>query len=432
MKKLSTSFISLCLIASTTVGMSFNLLAAAQKAKAPPVCPGSLIDGKKRKNYLASPKVGKKIDEAWQLIDAEDLDGALASFNELEADIDDDKTFDKITVWRLIGILHAQKNNLKESLKYLEKALKPNMFSARMQAATLKTYADLQTQEKFYKEAIQSYRDWMVLTCDEDPKIWQNIAIAYLELKQYDNVISPADKAIKAYGEKLNNVPYIVKLAAYNEQKNLDKAIEVLEVVVQLFPSDKRWWSQLGMYYVEVEKLDKGLTTLELAYKQGFLDKAYQIRVLANLYQQSGVPYKAAKLLEKHIASGLLDRDDKMLISLANAWHSSMEVDKAAKIYGEVAALTNEAKYYSKQGSLLIEAEKFKEGISALTKAIDLGAKNTGQLYMSIGVAHYYLEQFKSANKAIKESMKDPKTRKFAKNWERTIKDAAQRKGKSI
>lgn len=431
MNKLSISVISAVLVTCGSISASFNLAAAEQKAAAP-VCPGALVDGQKRKNYLAGPKVGKKIDEAFKLVDADDLDGALAAFKELEQDIDEDKTFDKITVWRLIGIVHAQKEEYTESLKYIAKALKPNMFNARMQAATLKTYADIQTQEKQFKEAIQSYRDWMVLTCDEDAKIWQNISIAYLELKEYDRVIKPADNAIKAYGEKQNQVPYLVKLGAYNEQKNLKKAIEVLEVVVQVFPADKRWWSQLGMYYVEVEQLDKGLTTLELAYKQEFLDKAYQIRVLANLYQQSGVPFKAAKLLEKHIASGLLERDDKMLISLANAWHSAMEVDKAAKIYGEVAALTNNDKYYTKQGMLLIEAEKFREGIKALNKAIELGAKNIGQLYMSIGIAHYYLEQFKSANSAIVKSMKDPKTRKFAKNWQRTIKDAADRKGKSI
>ena len=76
----------------------------------------------------------------------------------------------------------------------------------------------------------------------------------------------------------------------------------------------------------------KSLATLDLAYKQGFLEKESEIKTLASLYSQNEVPYKAAILLEKHIDSGLVTRDDKNLSSLANAWHAAQHIDKAAVI----------------------------------------------------------------------------------------------------
>lgn len=137
-------------------------------------------------------------------------------------------------------------------------------------------------------------------------------------------------------------------------------------------------------------------------------------------------------MLEKHIASGTVKRDDKNLSTLANAWHAAQHIDKAAKYYGELAKMTNEAKYYSKQGALLKQDEQFKSSIVAFNKALELGVDNRGQLYMSIAEAHFYLEQYKQANNAIEKAMKDPKTKKAAKGWSGFIKDTARRKKVSI
>jgi len=94
--------------------------------------------------------------------------------------------------------------------------------------------------------------------------------------------------------------------------------------------------------------------------------------------------------------------------------------------------MTNEAKHYSKQGSLLAQDEQFKKAVIALNKALELGAKNKGRLYMSIAESHFYLGQYKKAYAAVNKAMEDPKTRKSAKGWKSFIKDTAVRKGKSI
>ena len=94
--------------------------------------------------------------------------------------------------------------------------------------------------------------------------------------------------------------------------------------------------------------------------------------------------------------------------------------------------MTNNAKHYSKQGSLLAQDEQYKKAVIAIKKALDLGAKNKGRLYMSMAESHFYLGQYKQAYAAIQQAMKDPKIRKSARGWVSYIKDTAARKGKPI
>lgn len=383
----------------------------------------------KRKTQLVGPSVGKKVGKAFEAYSADDIPGALT----ILLDIDAKKDYDKAYVARFIAVMYATLGNEEaKAIQYLKAAVGPDILNEVDHGEALKLLADLQMQTKAYKEALVNYKAWMDFTGKSDGDTWTKIANAHYALKQLDKMIVPADNAIAAYGDKQNKNPYILKVTSYYEQKKYKDAVKTLETVIQIFPEDKTWWTQLGMFYLLVEDYKKGLATLDLAYKQGFLEKESEIKTLASLYSQNEVPYKAALLLEKHIDSGLVKRDDKNLASLANAWHAAQHIDKAAKYYGDLAKMTNLAKHYSKQGMLLKQDEQFKPAIVALNKALELGVKDKGKLHMSIAEAHFYLEQYKQAYKAINLAMKDPKTRKAAKGWVSFIKDTAQRKKVSI
>ncbi|MGB1201488.1 MAG: tetratricopeptide repeat protein [Cognaticolwellia aestuarii] len=382
-----------------------------------------------RKTQLVGPTVGKKVAKAFEAYSADDIPGALAILLEIDAS----KKYDKAYVSRFIAIMYAQMGNEEaKAIQYLKAAVEPDILNEADHDQSLKLLADLQMQTKAFEEALVNYQAWMDFTGKSDGDTWTKIANANYMLKRLDKMIVPADNAIAAYGDKHNKNPYILKITSYYERKKYQEAVKTLETVLQIFPEDKTWWNQLGMFYLLVEDYKKALATLDMAYKQGFLEKESEIKTLASLYSQNDVPYKAAVLLEKHIDSGLVTRDDKNLSSLANAWHAAQHIDKAAKYYGELAKMTNLAKHYSKQGMLLKQDEQFKPAIVALTKALELGAKNQGRLHMSIAESHYYLEEYKQAYKAINLAMKDPKTKKSAKGWVDFIKDTARRKNVSI
>lgn len=419
LKKLSTSLAIITLLLVVQTLFLENVFAATNETQVK----------KKRPTQLVGQSVGKKVGKAFEAYTADNIDGALVILK----DINSKKDYDKAYVARFIAVMYATKgNHEKEAISYLKKAIGPDILNEVDHGEALKLLADLQMQTKDYKGALDNYYAWMEFTGKADGDTWVKISQAHYELKQLDKMIVPADKAIAAFGNKPNQNPYILKLTSYYERKKYNEAIKVLETVILIFPENKTWWTQLPMFYLLVENYPKAVQTLDLAYKQGFLDKASQIKTLANLYSSIEAPYKAAKLLEKHIASGLIERDDKNISTLANAWHAAQHVGIAAKYYGELAEMTNAAKYYRKQGMLLKQDEQFSKAIPALEKALELGINNEGRIYMSIAESYFYLEKYKKAHVAINNALKDSKSRKAAKSWKNFIVDTARRKKVSI
>lgn len=418
MNKILTSLLVAASVAFIQLPVSFNVEAAgADKSEKP-----------KRKTQLVGPTVGKKVGKAFEAYSADDIPLALT----ILLDIDANKDYDKAYVNRFLAVMYAQKGEALNSIKYLKLAVEPDVLNEGDQGDGLKLLADLQMQEQQYENALVNYKAWMDFTGEADANTWVKIANAYYSLKQLDKVIAPSDNAIAAFGDKHNQNPYILKIQSYYERKMFKESVDVLETVVQIFPENKQWWVQLGQFYTLVEDYDKALATLDLAHKQGFLEKESEIKVLASLYGQQLIPYKSAKMLEKYIDSGLVKRDDKNISSLANAWHAAQHIGKAAKYYGELAKMTNEAKHYSKQGNLLKQDEQFSKAIVALKKALELGVKNPGRSYQSIAESYFYLEKYKQANVYIQKALKEPKSRKTAKGWVSFIKDTALRKKVTI
>jgi tetratricopeptide (TPR) repeat protein len=419
-------FISILIIGSVTIAhLPLSSTAYALGAEQ--------SDKPKRKTQLVGPSVGKKVAKAFEAygVEAEDgsnIDNALT----LLLDINAKKDYDIAFLNRFIGVMYAQKGEEKKSLEYLNKAIALDILNESEHAESLKLVGDLQMQVQGYKDALIAYDAWMDFTGKSDANVWLKIAQANLELKQFAKVIPAADKAIAELGDKVNQNPYVLKLNSYYERKMFKKCVEVLETAVQVLPDVKLFWTQLGSFYAMIEDYPKSLATMDLAYKKGLLDKESQIKMLANLYAQSEIPHKAAVLLEKHIDSGVVKRDDKNLFSLANSWHAAQHIDKAASYYGELAKMTNLSKHYSKQGMLLNQDEQFSKAIVALKKAIELGVKNPGRLNQSIAESYFYLEDYKQAYVYVKKAMKDPKSRRTAKGWVNFIKDTAARKKVSI
>jgi len=414
-KKVLTSVIVVTALVAIQLSTATSVVAAEQNK----------AEKTKRKTQLVGQTVGKKIGKAFEFYTADDIDGAL----NVLLDIKPKKPYDKAYVSYFIAQMYATKGkHEQEAIKYLKKAVEPDILNTADQASGLKLLADLQMQTKDYKSALKNYKAWMDFTGKEDAGTYVKISQAYYSLKQLDKMIEPADKAIRLYGKKQNQNPYILKITSYYERKKYKDALKVLEKVVQIFPEKKQYWTQLGMFYMLTENYPKALATLDLAYKQGFLDKESEIKTLANLFSSNEIPYKAAMLLEKHIASGLVKRDDKNLATLANAWHAAMHIDKAANYYLELAKMTDKVRYYRKAAMLFKQDEQYAKAIKVFKKALEKTTDNKGRIYMAMAESYFYLEKYKQAYAAIKKAMQDPKSRKGAKSWKSFIKDTAERK----
>jgi tetratricopeptide (TPR) repeat protein len=382
---------------------------------------------KNAKTKIMGERTGKKVIKAFDLYNEDDVDGAIALLNELDPSDD----FDKATVNRYLGSMYAQKEQYKLAIKYLKSAISTDILNFADQAQALKTIGDLYAGTEQYSAAKNAYVDWMDFTGEEDPKVYTRIAQANFELKQYRDVIEPADKAIKLEKEP-TKAPYQLKLATYFEQKQYQNMVQVAEQMVRVWPDDKKSWVGLGKYYLQTEDYQKGLATMEVAYKNGYFENEVEYRVLANFYSLNEIPFKAAVTLEKAIKEDKIKRTKQNINAVASNYHRSKDIEKAAKYYEEAAKFDDDAELYRKAGSLLLQSENFSAAVVRLNKALELGSDKKGTIYSDLAEAYYYQGKYKQAYAAITKAMDDPRTRKFAKGWSTYIKDKAARNGVKI
>ena len=407
----------LCAVSVISVAVAIPASVYAQTA-GPIACP----DYKRGTTNIPGQKVGKKVGKALEAYNLDQIDEALAILME----IDTSNTFDRAFTDRFIGNLLATKNGkAKQAIDYLQKAVAPGALNDTEQVATIKLIADLSLQESEYDKAIQSYREWLKITCKEDFDVYFRIANAYYQTQRYAEILEPINKAI-ALADKPNKTAYALKMTSFYNRKMFKETIEVQEETVRIFPDDKTQWTQLGFFYMLVEDHKKALSTFEMAYNQGYLTKAAEIKALSQLYSMNDIPIKAAQVLEKHVKSGLVKKEERMLTSIATSYQQAKEFKEAATYYGESAKMTSDPDLYQKQGMVYYALERYNDAIIALQKALDNGSEKTGAIHLAMMQANFDKGDFKSAYEHVLEAKKDRSSARNARSWEPYIKEKAK------
>jgi tetratricopeptide (TPR) repeat protein len=384
--------------------------------------PIACADYKRGPTNIPGQKVGKKVGKALEAYNNDLIDEAL----DILYEIDTSDTFDRAFTDRFIGnLLATQTGKAKKSIEYLQRAVAPSKLNDSEQVGTIKLIADLSLQEEQYDSAIKYYQQWMTITCKEDFDVYFRMANAYYQTQKYAEIIMPINKAI-ALADKPNKTAYALKMTSYYNRKMYKETIEVQEETVRIFPDDKGQWTQLGFFYMLVEDHKKALSTFEMAYNQGYLTKPAEIKALSQLYSMNDIPVKAAKILEKHIKSGLVDKDERMLTSVASSYQQAKEFKEAADYYGQSALLASDPDLYQKQGMVYYALEKYSDAIVALQKALDGGSDKKGAIHLAMMQANFDKGDFRSAYKHVQEAKKDSSTARNARSWEPYIKEKAK------
>ncbi|WP_417658577.1 tetratricopeptide repeat protein [Pseudidiomarina sp.] len=388
-----------------------------------------------RRNQTVSERVGRRLMTALDLYtEEEDTKGAIAILEE----IDPSSEFDTAYLNRFLGNLYAADNQVEKAFDLVKKAADADVLGFGDQALVLKLTADLALQSEEYRTALTYYGRWLQFTGEADPDVFLRIANAYYELKQFEKIVRPADLAIAAYeaeGE-FNKNPYVLKVAAYYETENYREAIKVLEVGLNKLPTEKVWWSQLGMLYMLTEQIDKALQTLEISYLAGYMDKESQIKALIQLYANSQIPHKAATLMVKHLNAGDIEKTARNYQSAASSFEQAREYSQAAAMYGLSAELqetqAEKAEFYRRQGTAYLRAEEYSKAADSFLRALDLGIEEKGRVYMSLTEAYFYDNNFREALKSVQEAKKSSDQRRNAVSWEQYIRQKASNRGVSL
>ncbi|WP_455220493.1 tetratricopeptide repeat protein [Kaarinaea lacus] len=363
--------------------------------------------------FSVSERTYKKLNKVEKLMEQKDFKQASAILEAL-ASSSAKRKYELTLVYQAFGYLYYETNLNQKAIEYFEKSLTLNASPEPVLQNIRLNLVQLYAMTNDYTKAAQQFANWIK---QEPSPSGDKLALGgslYAYIKQYDTAIKYLKQAI-ATAKPAKETWYRTLLSVYYQREDYYSATDLLQQLVASHPDNKEYWTQLFSSYYLLNDYPKALSTLELAYTNNLLDSEEQINNLAKLYIYLGMPIKAANLIKHEIDNDRLQKNDKNLSLLADAYLHAQETGQSAQTYVQLAQLTSKPELYLKAAQLFMEAKEWNKVVDTLEKAE--GSLNQGQAYILKGMALVELNELDKAVPAFRNAKRQADTRASANQW---------------
>ncbi|OAN13355.1 hypothetical protein A3K86_14915 [Photobacterium jeanii] len=338
---------------------------------------------------IAGPQLSQftagKVQRAHQLQQDEKMAEAIAVLAELEPS----KAYDKAFVQRMLGVFYWQQGKTKLAVVNLTKAVNSGLLDDDQAWITQRMLADILLSNEEYKKALPHYYA-LTKSIPENQKadeLWLRIAQSHYQLEDWKPVLS----AMKRY-EQLNKkdevAPLTIKLGAQLQLQRWKSALPTLQRLIVLEPNKLVWWQQTAGIQLQLNRSKDALATLALAKRQGVALSQQNLRTLAQLYAQQGIPERAAKVLAEIDDA---KTDPQLLADQATYWQLAKEWDTSIKYWRLAAAKNNKHRWALAQ--LLLQEGHHRNAL----KELDRVSGRKSDVELARVRAYYKLSLFEKA-----------------------------------
>ena len=367
-------------------------------------------------------KVYEKLAEAQAAAEEKDLakaskilDGMIASGGKKALN-----SYELANVYNLYAFIYYSREDYANALKAYENVVAQPDIPIAMEVNTKFTIAQLYFVQEQWQKGINALLDWFKVTENPNANAYVLLSQGYYQTKDYDKALFNVEKAISMYKEK-DKLPkeqwYNLARFLYFEKNDINKTVDVLEILLQYYPK-KQYWVQLSHMYGEQQKDSEQLSAMETAYVQGMLDKSTEQVTMAYLYLNAEVPYKAARVMDKGLKNESIDGKSKNWEIAGSAWRQAQEIDKAIPAMEEAAAKSDQGELYTRLGNVYLDGDQFKKAITALNKGLSRGGvKRPDTARLVLGMAYFNTKQYNKAREAFKAASRDERSAKYATQW---------------
>ena len=256
-------------------------------------------------------------------------------------------SYELAQIWNTLAFAYYTLDDLPNTLMAYERVLNEEITEA-LELSTLRSLFQLYYAQEAYKKSIDYMNRWEELRGEPDAGVTFIRATAYYQLEDYKNALKEAlvvEKITAAEGKEMKENWWYLQVVIYNELKDYDNVIKVLEKLIVVYPK-KQYWMHLAGMYSEKGLDDRSLSAYYAAYSQGMLAKESEVVMLAQRLLNAEVPFEAATVLEQGIKVKLVKKDEKNMKLLGTSYTMSQDMAKAIDAWREAAKLSDDGDNY--------------------------------------------------------------------------------------
>ena len=277
----------------------------------------------------------------------------------------------------------------------------------------------LEQRQKNIAEVASKYRvkydrdqvDYISLASQIKIKLKEELAQTRTNNEKYVEI----EDAIKSIETDVKNLAigptkenwWLLLRAAYFELEQMDNVKTVLQRLVIEW-SKKEYWTQLSAFYGQDKQEKEQMAAYQTAYHEGFLEKSSEFVQMAQLYLSVEAPYEAARILQKAIDEGKVDKEEKNWKLLAQAWFLAQYDEEAIVALREAAKLSDDGELDIRLARSLSNMANFKDCIGAAQTAIKKGdLKRLDESYITLGMCQFEEALYDDAKQAFANAKVD-------------------------
>ncbi|MCF6319961.1 MAG: tetratricopeptide repeat protein [Proteobacteria bacterium] len=385
------------------------------------VASSSIARGEKQKATGAiDAKTFEKLMKAQEFTEAGNHTEALAVLDVLK-DRGKINGYGKAQMWNFYAFIYASQEDYKNAIRAYTEVIAIEETPAALALQAKYTIAQLNFQLENYDLVIKYMNEWIAEVAKATPTSYIMLAQAYYQLKNYDSALTSVDMAVKletTAGRKVKENWLRLKSALYYDKGDYKNTASTYEQLVALYPKTN-YLKQLAGMYGELGKDNRRLAIFDSIYLNGDLKKSGDVLNLAYMFLGQDVPYKAAKIIAKGMKDGIINKNQKNIETLGNAWAQANQHDKAIPVLEQAAKLSNKGALFARLAGVYFDAGDYKKSATAAKKAAEKGGfKNPGNNYLLMGMSYSNLKQHSKALQAFRSAKKTKKILKEARAWE--------------
>ncbi len=385
-----------CNVSCAAIAAALGLLTMAAPTSA--MAQQCAVENGRGPSKTLSPRVATALGNVFELMTAEQYPEALTALNQLIAQRGDSmKPFDRGTTFELRGSVKVNLEDYAGALRDFQTALDSGALPASRNNQLRYFIAQLHFQEENFQQAIRGLNQWIqsAQACGEtvDSNAYYLLAAAHTSTSPPNHraALGPAEQAVANAPEPRKSYYDLLNLL-YSELGDNAKRAPLLERMVNHWPAEKSYWTQLSGAYSVMNRDREAFSVLEVAYRAGLLKTEAELKTLVQYYSFFENPYRGAKMLEREMAAGNINRTQDNLQLLSQLWSQAREHKKSIPVLREAARNAPDGELFYRLGQVLLADEQYREAQRELERALNRGGmerKDTGDAWLLLGTARF-------------------------------------------
>lgn len=379
-----------------------------------------------------TPRIAQTLQTVFEQMSAEQYSEALGALNQLIAQRSDSmKPFDRATTYELRGSVKASLEDFRGAQRDFGVALETNALPPARNNQLRYFIAQLSFQLEDYQGAINGLNRWIqqARQCGTtvDPNSYYLLAAAYTQISppNYRAAVDPAERAKRGAEEPKKGYYDLLNLI-YSELNDNAKRTPLLEEMINNWPGNKSYWTQLSGAYSVTGKDRDAFSVLEVAYRAGLLTTESELLTLIQYYSFFDNPYRGAVMLDREMNAGVIKRNQKNLVLLSQLWSQAREHKRSIPVLRAAAGQAANGELYYRLGQVLLADEQYANAERALVNGINRGgmkSRDTGDAWLLLGTARFAqagpedVAVWRRARQAFVRAQRYDSARSRARDW---------------